>query len=48
MGGIGVGSDGLYHQISDEAIKTVGLTEHELEILYSNLPSTIDNVSAIQ
>ena len=48
MGGIGVGSDGLYHQISDEAIKTVGLTDNELEKLYSNLPSIIDNAQAIQ
>jgi HD-like signal output (HDOD) protein len=48
MGGIGVGSDGLYHQISDEAIKTVGLNERELEHLYSGLPETIDQVSVIQ
>jgi putative nucleotidyltransferase with HDIG domain len=48
MGGVGVGSDGLYHQISDEAIKTVGMNNHELDKLYSNLPDTIDQVSAIQ
>lgn len=48
MGGIGVGSDGLYHQISEEAIKTIGLKDQELENLYSNLPDTINNASAIQ
>jgi putative nucleotidyltransferase with HDIG domain len=48
MGGIGVGSDGLYHQISDEAIKTAGLNDRELEKLYSNLPDTINLVMAIQ
>jgi putative nucleotidyltransferase with HDIG domain len=48
MGGIGVGSDGLYHQISDEAIKIAGLKDQELEKLYSNLPNTIDQVTAIQ
>jgi putative nucleotidyltransferase with HDIG domain len=48
MGGVGVGSDGLYHQISDEAIKTVGMNDHELEKLYSSLPDMVDQVAAIQ
>ncbi len=48
MGGIGIGSDGLYHQISDEAVKTAGLKDQELEKLYSNLPNTINQVTAIQ
>jgi putative nucleotidyltransferase with HDIG domain len=48
MGGIGIGSDGLYHQMSNEAIKTAGLNERELEKLYSNLPDTINQVLAIQ
>ncbi|MBN2038592.1 MAG: HDOD domain-containing protein [Spirochaetes bacterium] len=48
MGGIGIGSDGLYHQLSDEAIKAVGMKDAELENIYANLPDVIDQVSAIQ
>ena len=48
MGGIGIGSDGLYHQFSDMAVKTIGLNNAELENIYTNLPDVIDQVSAIQ
>jgi putative nucleotidyltransferase with HDIG domain len=48
MGGIGIGSDGLYHQLSDEALQTVGVKETELELLYSGLPEIIDQAHIIQ
>jgi len=48
MGGIGIGSDGLYHQLSDAAIQTVGLKETELERIYANLPDIVNQASAIQ
>lgn len=48
MGGIGIGSDGLYHQLSDTAIQTVGLKEAELERIYTNLPDIVNQASAIQ
>ncbi len=38
MGGIGIGADGLYHELSDVAIKALGVTNKELEQFYSDLP----------
>lgn len=48
MGGIGIGSDGLYHQLNQEAIDLVGVNNNELEQLYANLPDILDQVGAIQ
>jgi putative nucleotidyltransferase with HDIG domain len=48
LGGIGIGSDGLYHKMSDEAVKVVGLKDTELERLYANLPEMVVRASAIQ
>jgi putative nucleotidyltransferase with HDIG domain len=48
MGGIGIGSDGLYHQLSSEAIQTVGLKDSELELLYSGLPDIVNQTHLIQ
>ncbi len=48
MGGIGIGSDGLYHQLSDEAIRAAGLKDAELELLYSSLPDIVDQAKIIQ
>jgi len=47
MGGIGIGSDGLYHQLSDEALQSTGLKSAELERLYSNLPEIIAKADVI-
>lgn len=48
MGGIGIGSDGLHHQISDIALETVGLKGTELERIYATLPDIVNQASAIQ
>lgn len=38
MAGFGIGSDGLYHQMSSAALDTLKLTNAELEELYSKIP----------
>ncbi len=38
MAGIGIGSDGLYHELSDAAIKATGMSNAELEKLYADIP----------
>ena len=48
MAGIGIGSDGLYHELSDTALEIVGIKNGELEKLYSNLPAIIEQVNDIQ
>ncbi len=48
MGGIGIGSDGLYHELSDTALKIIGFKNNELDELYSNLPEVIVDTEAIQ
>lgn len=47
MAGIGVGSDGLYHQISDAALEAVGIGNEELENLFNNIPEIIKQVKEI-
>lgn len=41
MAGIGIGSDGLYHELSDMAIKLLALKNNELEQLYGDLPQDL-------
>ena len=48
MGGIGIGSDGLYHQISDPAINKVGLSQNDLENLYSRTPELLKKTRELQ
>ena len=48
MGGIGIGSDGLYHEMNDNAVKLLGFKNAELEELYSDLPAIIGDTDAIQ
>jgi HD-like signal output (HDOD) protein len=48
MGGIGIGSDGLYHEIKDAAIKKAGLTPDELEDLYSRVPEILKQIRDLQ
>ena len=38
MAGVGIGGDGLYHSLSPEAVKEVGLTDSDLEKYYSMIP----------
>ena len=38
MAGFGLGSDGLYHQMSSKALETLKITNAELEELYAKLP----------
>ncbi len=47
MSGIGVGSDGLYHQISPFAVSKIGLSEEELMEIYSKIPETIKQLKEI-
>lgn len=44
LAGIGVGSDGLYHQISSAALTTLKISNHELEELYSRIPEMTSQV----
>ncbi len=47
MAGIGIGSDGLYHELSEAAIKSLGLTNAELESLYGDIPQTLNQAKDI-
>jgi len=38
MGGFGIGSDGLYHQLSSGALNTLKVTNAELEELFAKIP----------
>ena len=44
MAGIGIGSDGLYHQLSEFAVKTVGITEDQLSQIYAKTPEMIKQI----
>jgi hypothetical protein len=48
MGGIGIGNDGLYHEIKDAAIKKAGLTQGELEDLYTRVPEILAQIMDLQ
>jgi HD-like signal output (HDOD) protein len=41
MAGIGVGSDGLFHEFDVNAIKKIGIGDAYLENLYSSIPDTL-------
>ena len=44
IAGVGIGSDGLYHVISDAAMKKVGITQPEMEELYSKTPEILKQI----
>ncbi len=44
MAGIGVGSDGLYHEFNDFAVKSAGLSGEELEELFSKMPNVLKQI----
>lgn len=48
MAGIGIGSDGLYHQLSKLALDSLKMTGAELEELYSKIPEMTKQILAIQ
>jgi HD-like signal output (HDOD) protein len=48
MGGIGIGNDGLYHEIQDEAIRKAALTQADLEGLFSRVPEILQQIRALQ
>jgi HD-like signal output (HDOD) protein len=41
MAGVGIGSDGLYHILDENAVKIAGLSGPELEELYGNVPEIL-------
>jgi HD-like signal output (HDOD) protein len=47
MAGIGIGSDGLYHQLSSTAMNTLKLTNAELEELFSKIPEMTKQIQII-
>ncbi len=47
MAGVGVGSDGLYHQLNESAVKKTGLSGDSIEELFSKIPETIKQVKEI-
>lgn len=48
MGGVGIGNDGLYHEMKDQAIKKVGLTQNELEALFGKTPDILKQIRDLQ
>jgi len=47
MAGIGIGSDGLFHELKPEAIDAAGLSEDELEKIYSEIPEVMQKAGEI-
>ena len=47
MAGIGIGSDGMFYEFSEEAISTVGISERDLEKLFTNIPEIIKVTSEL-
>ncbi len=47
MAGIGIGSDGLYHELSERAITLLGVTDEELNQLYSDVPEVLKHVQGL-
>jgi HD-like signal output (HDOD) protein len=48
MGGIGIGSDGLFHEMKESAINKTGLTAPDLEALYSRVPELLKKIRDLQ
>lgn len=42
MAGVGIGSDGLYHELNETALKVLGIDNAELEVIYAELPEVIN------
>ncbi len=48
MAGVGIGSDGLFHELNDIAVTTVGLNPREIESLYSRTPEFLNQIRDLQ
>ncbi len=48
MAGIGIGSDGLFHQLSSYALESAEINNNELEELFSKIPEMTKQVMEIQ
>lgn len=47
MAGIGIGSDGLYHELNSAALSILNFSDQELETLYSEIPDIMNQVKEI-
>ncbi len=47
MAGVGIGGDGLYHELNDKAVELAGLTNAELEKYYAHIPELLKQAKAI-
>lgn len=47
MAGIGIGSDGLYHELSPAAVSLIGLEPGELEMLFAEIPEMGEQAETI-
>jgi putative nucleotidyltransferase with HDIG domain len=47
MAGVGIGSDGLYHELSEDAVKLTGYAQAELENLYAHVPELLNQAKSV-
>jgi HD-like signal output (HDOD) protein len=47
MAGVGIGNDGLYHSLNEEAVNLIGYNSPELEALYAGVPEILAQAKAI-
>ncbi len=47
MAGIGIGSDGLYHELNQDAVTILGLHDSQLERFYSDIPELMTKAKDI-
>ena len=48
MAGVGIGSDGLFHEMKEIAVKMTGLNAGEIENLYSRMPEILTRIRDLQ
>jgi putative nucleotidyltransferase with HDIG domain len=47
MAGVGIGGDGLYHELNNNAVQTAGLSDGNLEQLFAHVPEILNQMKAI-
>lgn len=47
MAGIGIGSDGLYHELDSSAIQAAGLSEQDVENIFAKIPDVLTQMKDI-
>lgn len=47
MAGVGIGSDGLYHTLSEDAVKLTGYSPAELENLFAHIPELLNQAKSV-